>query len=246
MKPVNSSALFARPRSSPAVPVTEERSHRGRFLTFVAALIIAAAIVGSDTGRAFMREIFEAADRLIAGHPRAGVFVFIGLSAFSAMLAFFSSAILLPVAIYAWGDRTTFVLLWLGWFLGGVTSYTIGRYLGRDVVLWVVPAERLRGYERRLAAQATFGRVLLFHLLVPSEMPGYVLGLLRYPFQRYIAVVALAEIPFAAGAIYLGSTFVEGNLPLFVILAAAAAGLSVLMTHWFLGHDGDEERPGRF
>jgi uncharacterized membrane protein YdjX (TVP38/TMEM64 family) len=228
------------------VTATEEKSHRGRFLTFVVALIAGVAIVGSDSGRAVMGEVFEAADRLIAGHPRTGVFVFVGLSAMSAMLAFFSSAILLPVAIYAWGDRTTFVLLWLGWFLGGVTSYAIGKYLGRDVVLWVVPAERLHGYERRLAAQATFGRVLLFHLLVPSEMPGYVLGLLRYPFRRYVAVVALAEIPFAVGAIYLGSTFVEGNLPLFVILAAAAAGLSILTTRWFLRHGGDEPRPGRW
>lgn len=217
---------------------TGAESHRGRSLSIIFVLVIAVALVSSDAGRDLMRGIFESADGLISAHPRTGVFVFVALAALSAILAFFSSAILLPVAIYAWGDLTTFGLLWLGWFLGGVTSYTVGKYLGRDVVEWIVPKARLQVYERRLAAEATFGRVLLFHLLVPSEMPGYVLGLLNYPFRRYLAILAIAELPFAVGAIYLGSSFVEGNLPLFVLLGVAAVALSILTTRWFLRHGG--------
>lgn len=217
---------------------TGVESHRGRFLSIIFALIIAVALVSSDAGRDLMQGIFESADGLISAHPRTGAVAFVALAALSAILAFFSSAILLPVAIYAFGDRTTFVLLWLGWFLGGVMSYTVGKYLGRDVVEWIVPKARLQVYERRLAAEATFGRVLLFHLLVPSEMPGYVLGLLNYPFRRYLAILAIAELPFAAGAIYLGSSFVSGNLPLFILLGAAAVALSIFTTRWFLRHGG--------
>jgi uncharacterized membrane protein YdjX (TVP38/TMEM64 family) len=220
-------------------------SHRGRSLSLIIALVVAAALVSSEVGRGVVDEVFGFADRVITAHPRTGVLVFVILSGLSAMLAFFSSAVLLPVAIFAWGDRTTFGLLWLGWFLGGITSFAIGRHLGRDVVHWFVPAERLRVFEQRLAHEATFGRVLLFHLMVPSEMPGYVLGLLDYPFRRYLAVVAIAEVPFAIGAVYLGSSFVEGNLPLFLTLGAVAIALSLLTTRWFLhrsaSHGGDHD-----
>jgi uncharacterized membrane protein YdjX (TVP38/TMEM64 family) len=210
------------------------RPHRGRFGILVAVLVVAVALASSDAGRDLVRSIFTLADGLIAAHPHAGVIVFVVLAALSAMLAFLSSAVLLPVAIHVWGDRTTFGLLWLGWLLGGVASYTIGRYLGRSAVQWIVPVQRLRHYERQLAGEATFGRVLLFHLLVPSEIPGYVLGLLRYPFCRYIAILAIAEIPFALGAVYLGSSFVDGNLLLFIGLAALAIAISLFTTRWFL------------
>jgi len=208
--------------------------HRGRFLILVAVLVVALALASSDAGRKLVGSIFESADGLISAHPRAGVIVFVVLAALSAMLAFLSSALLLPVAIHVWGDRTAFGLLWLGWLLGGVTAYAMGKYLGRNAVQWIVPMQRLRHYERQLASEATFGRVLLFHLLVPSEIPGYVLGLLRYPFRRYIAILAIAEIPFAIGAVYLGSSFVHGNLFVFIGLAAVALAASIFTTHRFM------------
>jgi uncharacterized membrane protein YdjX (TVP38/TMEM64 family) len=209
-------------------------AHRGRFVILILVLVLAVVLASSDAGREIVRSILDGADALIGAHPRAGVIVFVVLTALSAMLAFLSSAVLLPVAIYVWGDRTTFGLLWLGWLLGGVTSYAIGKYLGRNAVQWIVPMQRLRHYERQLASEATFGRVLLFHLLVPSEIPGYVLGLLRYPFRQYIVILTIAEIPFAIGAVYLGSSFVEGNLPLFVVLGAGAIAVSIFTTRRFL------------
>jgi uncharacterized membrane protein YdjX (TVP38/TMEM64 family) len=216
--------------------------HVGRLVSLAILLVIALALASSDAGREFVQDVFEAADELMATHPRAGVVVFVLLSALSAMLAFFSSAVLLPVAIHAWGDVGTFGLLWLGWLLGGMTTYAIGKYLGRDVVRWIVPVERLQPYEQRFASQATFWRVLFFHMLVPSEMPGYVLGLLRYPFLKYLAVLAIAEIPFALGAIYLGKSFVEGNLPMFMLLGAGAILFSILTTRWLIRHGGEDVR----
>lgn len=208
-------------------------SHRGRFIAFIAAMLFAAVVLSSDWARASMRSIFDSADELIAAHPQSGAVIFVALSALSAMLAFFSSAILVPVAIYALGDRTTFTLLWLGWLIGGAAAYTVGKYVGHGVVEWIVGKDKLSQYEQQLTSEATFGRVLLFHFLVPSEMPGYVLGLIGYPFRRYLLVLAIAEIPFAAGAIYLGSSFVEGDVRTFVLLAGGAILLSILTAAWF-------------
>lgn len=216
--------------------VNERTTHRGRFLSLAIVLVIAIALVSSDAGSHAVREVFRYAEDVITTHPRAGVTVFVFLSALSAMLAFFSTAILLPVAIYVWGERTAFGLLWIGWFLGGMGSYALGKWLGRDVVHWIIPERRLTVFERPLAQNATFGRVLLFHLMVPSELPGYVLGMLKYPFRRYVVILAIAEVPFAAGAIYLGSSFVQGNLPLLLALSVAGIALSIISTRYFMKH----------
>ena len=216
--------------------VEEHATHRGRFLSLALVLAVAIALLSSDAGRGAVREVFRYFEGLIATHPRAGIMVFVVLSALSAMVAFFSTAFLIPVAIYVWGEPTAFGLLWLGWFLGGMTSYALGKWFGRGVVGWLIPERRLAVFERPLAQNATFGRVLLFHLLVPSELPGYVLGLLKYPFQRYVLVLVLAELPYAASAIYLGSSFVHGNLLLLVVLGAAGITASIFATRLFLKH----------
>lgn len=217
----------------------QETTHRGRFLSLAMVIVIATALLVSDAGNRFVHDAFRYSEGVIANHPRTGVMVFVVFSALSAMLAFLSSAVLLPIAIYVWGERTAFALLWLGWFLGGLGSYALGKWLGRDVVRWVIPERRLAVFERPLARNATFGRVLLFHLMVPSELPGYVLGLIAYPLPRYVVVLAIAEVPFAAGAIYLGSSFVQGDLPLLLALGAAGMALSILSTRYFMKHSPD-------
>ena len=67
-----------------------------------------------------------------------GKLVFVLVSALSAMLAFFSSAVVVPVAVYAWGNATTLALLWGAWLLGGIGSYVVGRTLGRRVAAWAI------------------------------------------------------------------------------------------------------------
>ena len=59
------------------------------------------------------------------------------LATASAMLAFLSSAIIVPIGVYAWGSVNCFLLLWIGWLLGGVLTYAIGYTLGRPVAVRV-------------------------------------------------------------------------------------------------------------
>ena len=193
--------------------------------TILLLLVVAVGIatMAKMKGRALVADVLTVAGGLIADHPYWGVSLFVVLAAISAMLAFFSSAVMIPVAIHTWGGPATLAFLWLGWLLGGLASYAIGRVLGEDVVHYFVRSARLDVYRRRLSESATFPRVLLFHLAVPSELPGYVLGLLRYPFWRYVAVLAIAEVPFAIGAVYLGRSFVKGNVVAFM----AAGGLGI-------------------
>ncbi|MCM2315510.1 MAG: VTT domain-containing protein [Thermoanaerobaculia bacterium] len=196
----------------------------------VLLLLLGAAVLAARSESLFgeLDDLLAALQTLIIRRPGWGVVVFILFSALSAMFAFLSSAVLVPIGVYVWGATLTFVLLWVGWLLGGVTAYAIGRYLGRRVVVWLVDPDKLRRYEGRLSKQARFPVVLLFQLALPSEIPGYLLGLLRYPFWLYVAALAIAELPFAAGAVSLGKSFLRRDWT-----ALAAVGIAgITLTAW--------------
>lgn len=191
----------------------------------IAMLVLLAS---SDAVHGALVGLFEAADRSIAGHPIAGPALFVLFAGSSAMLAFVSSSLLVPAAIVAWGRTTTLVLLWLGWTLGGVVSYALARFLGRPAVALLGAGGPLATWEERISKRAPLSVALLFQIAVPSEVPGYVLGFVRFPFWRYLAVVALGELPFAVGTVYVGESFLERRTPLLVLLGAVGIGASLL------------------
>ena len=196
---------------------------------FLSALILLAVLISaSDALYGLVTRLVVAAERTLAVYPGLGMVLFVVLAALSAMLMFFSSALLVPVGIYAWGKMGCFLLLWLGWLLGGITSYLIGRYLGQPVVKRFVPEEKLAQYEARFATHSPFYVILLFQLALPSELPGYVLGVLRYRFTWYLAVLALAELPYALGTVFLGAGFLQRRYLLMIGLGIAG----VILAAW--------------
>ena len=216
-----------------------------RLSILVVALCVAALVASSDSAHSLASDTVDWGERLISRYPGWGMPVFLILSAFSAMLAFFSSMILVPVAVSAWGEWVTCMLLWGGWLLGGVLSFCIGRYLGRRVVGWFVPHERLDYFETRLRVKAGFPVVLLFQLSVPSEIPGYVLGTMRYPFGVYLLALALAELPYAVGGVFLAGSFLRRQYIVLLILGLALIALIAWAVHRFrLTFDAPSRRNG--
>lgn len=194
-------------------------------LLLVAAL---AAVAASDPVHDAVTRVLAWATGIIETHPLTGAAVFVVLSALSAMLAFFSTAVFVPVAAYAFGPLTTVILLWTGWLLGGVTSYGIGATLGRRVAKWLVSVERFAYYSDKITHDTGFLTILLFQLALPSEVPGYVLGAMKYRFRLYFAALALAELPFAIGAVYLGRSFIQREYVVLLAIGVAGVILSAL------------------
>jgi uncharacterized membrane protein YdjX (TVP38/TMEM64 family) len=171
------------------------------------------------------------AEALIRSRPVLGVTVFVLFAAASAMLAFVSSALIVPVGVYVWGKGVSTLLLFFGWILGGVVAYAIGRYLGRPAVKAITSNPLLDRYADRVSAKAPFGLVLLFQAALPSEVPGYVLGLIRYSFWKYLGVLSLTELPYSVATIYLGVGFVERRITLLIVLGAVMVAFSGWALH---------------
>jgi uncharacterized membrane protein YdjX (TVP38/TMEM64 family) len=198
---------------------------RGLILLLLCAALALAA--SSDALYSTLLRVITEAGKLMTDRPFLGMGLFVLLSAASAMLAFASSAALVPVAVLIWGKALCALLLWSGWTLGGMTAYGIGRSLGRPVVKSLLSAEILSRYENRISRHAPFGLILLFQLALPSEVPGYVLGLARYRFWKYMIALMVSELPYAVGTVYLGESLLDRRLLLFLGLGAASALFSV-------------------
>lgn len=154
--------------------------------------------------------IVEFLKRQAEANPLAAVVFFVGLGAASATLSPLSSIPLVPPAILIWGQGITFALLLLGWLLGGVITYLIGSYGVNPVIRKFIDVDgKMAYYESRIPRRAAFWLVLLFRLALPAEIPGYVLGGLRYDFPKYITATFLSELVFAVGAIYGGQAVID-------------------------------------
>jgi uncharacterized membrane protein YdjX (TVP38/TMEM64 family) len=175
-----------------------------------------------------LQQALSAAAPSIAGHPRLGAVAFVLFAALSAVLAFFSSALLLPAAVYTWGTTTTFVLLWLGWLLGGTFTYALGRGLRRPRGDRPGTSSRIDFYLQRAPGEVTFVLVLLLCLSLPSEIPGYLCGYLGVRIRTYVPALAMAELPYAIGAVVLGDGVAHRHIGWLVAVGFFGAALSLL------------------
>lgn len=126
--------------------------------------------------------------------------IFVALAALSALLSPFSSVPFIPIAVTIWGEAMTITLLLIGWTLGGIGAYAIGRYAARPILDRFVRSETAHRYADWIKEHATFAGVLLFRLALPAEILAYALGITRYHFGKYVLATFLAEAPFAFGA----------------------------------------------
>jgi len=167
---------------------------------------------------------------LMDAHPVTGAFIFFVYSALSAMLAFASSAVLVPPANLVWGQRVTFLLLWGGWIAGAIAGYGIGR-LAFPLLFRLGYKDKLQRYREFVSTRMKFWAVLLFCVAVPSEVPGYLLGGMHYPFWKFLAAIAIAESIFAFGIVVAGESLLSADHDSLIvavgalIVMAAAAGV---------------------
>jgi uncharacterized membrane protein YdjX (TVP38/TMEM64 family) len=202
--------------------------HHRRIVLLVALIAIVIAVASSDAVHQAFVDVLAAAERLMSSYPRAGMAVFIALSALSAMLSFFSSSALVPFGVFVWGPTSTMLMLWSGGVLGGIAGYWMARTLGRGIVQRIVPEGPFQRYEEFFRTRASWHTVLLFRIALQSELPSYVLGVLRYPFMRYLPMILLGEIPFVLFAVYLGESMIERNAWVFAIALLTGVTLTLI------------------
>jgi uncharacterized membrane protein YdjX (TVP38/TMEM64 family) len=207
--------------SGPAVRESRTPAAGRRAVLLAATCVVLAALASSSVTHDALLRVLGATREIVEQHALLGPLAFVAVAAVSAMFAFVSVAIVVPAAVFAWGTRASIALLWLGWILGGAVTYALGRYVGRRAVRWLTAGRALRTLEQHLAPDTPLWLITLLQLALPSEIPGYVLGLVRYPLGRYLVALAIAELPFTVATVCLGESFVQGRSGLILAIGAA-------------------------
>ena len=187
------------------------------FLALVVGLFL---ISYSETFRSLLDSITLWAKGVMEANPLWGAVVFFLFSMLSAMLAFASSAALVPPANLVWGKFVTFLLLWGGWLTGAVLAYQIGR-LARPLLMRLGYKEKIEKYQEYVGRRTKFWMVLLFCFAVPSEIPGYVLGGIHYSFWRFVVAMATSEGIYAILIVLAGESLMSDS-PLTLMLIVGA------------------------
>jgi uncharacterized membrane protein YdjX (TVP38/TMEM64 family) len=210
--------------------MTEHPGHQHPAARTIVLVLLVGGLVAlglSPTVHGALISVLEASRAVITAHPIAGPVIFVLLAAVSAFMTFVSSAVLIPAAVYAWGPAITMLLLWIGWTLGGVVAHSLAFYFGRPLLQWLAPPESVARYERLLRRHTSFTEILLFQMALPSELVGYGLGLARCPLGRYVAALAVAQLPYAAGTVLISVGFVQRDFR--TMIGVTALGLLAML-----------------
>ncbi len=202
-----------------------------RALGFLLACVLLSIMASAGVLQTMVQELVALVQPALENHPLSGALAVIGIAAIGAMAAFVSVAVLVPLAVLVWGEVGTMLLLWVGWIVGGVLAYALAWHFGRRVVVWCGARKFLEQCETWVGAGTPFFLILMLQLALPSEIPGYLLGLVRYPARKYVAALALAELPYAVATVYLGSSFLEQRSVAILGIGAMVATLSLFAAY---------------
>ncbi len=152
--------------------------------------------------------------------------VYVAFLVLQAVLAPLPAPALAMGAGYSFGIYQGFLLTWFGALLGGVISFWIARWLGRDLVAGTERMQRLDRYVDQHGAITIF--VLRLLPLVSFDVISYAAGLSSISFWRFLLATALGMLPGTLAFVYLGGASSTTGF------ALALVGLSILGTAAYL------------
>ena len=201
---------------------------QSKILKIISVIVILIAIFWSSTTvENYVQSIIGSLANYMDGGSWMSVIIFVALAVLSVMLVSFSSIWLVPVAMTLWGNLPTLVMLLLSWILGGIFSYLIGKYMGYPIVRKIVSEEKINNYSGIFSqARESFSLIILSRFVLPSEIPGYLLGIVRYPFFKYLLATALSEIPYAFVVVYFIEAILRKNTTTFLVLGTLWLGFA--------------------
>jgi uncharacterized membrane protein YdjX (TVP38/TMEM64 family) len=212
--------------------LTKKQSSIWFWIGLAAIVLLLTLLNFSVMFRSFVDQATDWAKAIMTAHPVTGAAVFLLFAAISAMFAFTSSVVLVPPANLVWGKLITFLLLWGGWIAGAIAAFGIGR-VARPLLIRLGYQKTLDKYQQFVSRRMKFWVALLFCIAVPSEIPGYLFGGLRYPFLKFVAAIAIAESIYAFGIVIAGQSLVTAN-PLPLIISVGILIIIAVGARWLL------------
>ncbi len=174
------------------------------------ALIVIAAGVVIVLSVLYLPTLIAVTGSLLAERGLVAAALYVLVMILSIVLLPFSSLPLLPVAAAAWGVPIAGSLSVLGWWIGALVAFVISRRFGRPVLRRLFGDKRLQNWESRVPEHASFVSIILMRMVLPVEIPSYILGLTEaVRFRPYALASLIGMAPFAYVLLAMGGALAD-------------------------------------
>ena len=147
---------------------------------------------------------------------RGGVFgmvAYIVIAVIATVAAPISAGPLIPIAANAWGVAITAALSILGWTIGSLVAFAIGRRYGLPLAQKFFSVRNLENMHKHIPQERIFWSVVLLRIMIPVDLLSYALGIFGVlGWRRYTLATIIGITPFAFIFAYLGTLPVSYQL----------------------------------
>jgi len=124
-----------------------------------------------------------------------------------------SAGPLIPIAANAWGVAITAALSILGWTIGSLVAFAIGRRYGLPLAQKFFSVRNLENMHKHIPQERIFWSVVLLRIMIPVDLLSYALGIFGVlGWRRYTLATIIGITPFAFIFAYLGTLPVSYQL----------------------------------
>ena len=157
---------------------------------------------------------------------RGGVFgmvAYVVIAIVATVAAPISAAPLIPIAANTWGVAITAVLSILGWTIGSLAAFAIGRKYGLPLAQKFISVHSLEKLHKHIPQERIFWSVVLLRIMIPVDLLSYALGIFGVlGWKKYTLATIIGISPFAFIFAYLGT------LPVSYQLFSITAGILLI------------------
>lgn len=142
---------------------------------------------------------------------------------------------MVPVLAPLLGPFTTGLAAFVGWTMGAIVAFWIGRWYGKPVVLRFVSLSAVERYERYIKPETGFLLIVFLRMLLPVDVLSYALGIFSsVSFPLYVTATMLGIVWFSFAFSYLGSALSGGDYVLLAVIGVAS--VLILVGSWWYIH----------
>jgi len=180
----------------------------------IKAVIPVAIIVALFVVSSFYSQKYGEEAKIFVGRGGAfGMVAYAVIAVIATVAAPISAAPLIPIAANTWGVAVTAALSILGWTIGSLVAFAIGRRYGLPLAQKFISVHNLEKLHKHIPQKRIFWSVVLLRIMIPVDLLSYALGIFGVlGWRRYTLATIIGITPFAFIFAYLGTLSVSYQL----------------------------------
>ncbi len=169
----------------------------------------------------------------LIGKGITGILIYLLIITLEIIFAPVSIAPLIPVASAIWGWQISGLLSLIGWSVGSLIAFLIGKKYGTPLIERKPYFKKIRKFESLIPQRNKFLGIVLLRLTIPFDIISYAIGIFtQIDWKKYTLATFIGYAPMAFGLAYLG-TF---ELKYQIVLICIGIVIMVLFYYYFLKH----------